>query len=123
MNLIKPNKLNKGDKVATVSPCHGWAGDPGIHWKYKLGVERLSELELEVVAAPNSLKGSEYLSQNPQARAEDIMWAFENKEIHAIIANVGGNDSIKIIPYVRFDLGITQQCSNVYSSMTAYYCI
>jgi len=56
---------------------------------------------LEVVAVPNSLKGSEYLSKNPQARAEDIMWAFENKEIHAIIANVGGNDSIKIIPYIN----------------------
>jgi len=62
MKLIKPNKLNKGDKVATVSPCHGWAGDPDINWKYKLGVEHLYELELEVVAVPNSLKGSEYLS-------------------------------------------------------------
>lgn len=98
--LIKPLKLRPGDKVATVSPCHGWAGDPDIHWKYKLGVKRLSELDLDVVAAPNSLKGSEYLARNPQARAEDIMWAFENKEVHAIIANVGGNDSIKIVPYI-----------------------
>ncbi len=99
--LIKPPKLRPGDKVATVSPCHGWAGDADIHWKYKLGVERLSELGLEVVSAPNSLKGSEYLSKHPQARAEDIIWAFENKEIRAIIANIGGNDSIKIIPYIN----------------------
>jgi len=56
---------------------------------------------LEVVSSPNSLKGSEYLSKHPQARAEDIIWTFENKEIRAIIANIGGNDSIKIIPYIN----------------------
>ena len=28
------------------------------------------------------------------------MWAFENKDVHAIIANVGGCDSIKLIPYI-----------------------
>ena len=102
--LIKPGHLKKGDLVATVSPCNGWAGDPDKKWKYELGVSRLQELGLRVVAAPNSMRGSEYLSNNPKARAEDIMWAFENKEVHAIIANVGGNDSIKIIPYIETKL-------------------
>ena len=100
-SLIKPQKLNKGDTIATISPSHGWAGDKDILWKYELGVKRLNQLELNVIPAPNSLKGSEYLSQNPQARAEDFMWAFENKEIKAVISNVGGNDSIKIIPFIN----------------------
>ncbi len=98
--LIKPVRLKKGDMVATVSPCNGWAGDQKIRWKYELGVSRLEELGLRVIAAPNSMRGSDYLSKDPKARAEDIMWAFENKDVHAIIANVGGNDSIKIIPYI-----------------------
>lgn len=98
--LIKPKRLVKGDKIAAVSPCNGWAGDIETKWKYDLGVLRLQELGLQVVAAPNSLRGSDYLSENPEARAEDIMWAFENNDINAIIANVGGNDSIKIIPYI-----------------------
>lgn len=98
--LIKPKRLKYGDKIAVVSPCNGWAGDLDILWKYNLGVSRLRELGLEVIAAPNALKGSEYLLKNPKARAEDIMWAFENKDIHAIIANIGGNDSIKLIPYI-----------------------
>ncbi len=98
--LCKPLGLCKGDTIATVSPCNGWAGDEAIRWKYELGVMRLKQLGLNVVPAPNSLKGSAYLSQNPQARAEDIMWAFEKKEVKAIIANVGGNDSIKVVPYV-----------------------
>ena len=96
--LIKPGRLKKGDLVATVSPCNGWAGDQKIRWKYELGVSRLEELGLRVIAAPNSMRGSDYLSKDPKARAEDIMWAFENKDVRAIIANVGGNDSIKIIP-------------------------
>ena len=98
--LIKPAHLKKGDLIATVSPSNGWAGDQIIRWKYDLGVSRLEELGLRVVAAPNSMRGSDYLSRNPKARAEDIMWAFENKDIRAVIANIGGNDSIKIIPYI-----------------------
>lgn len=98
--LIKPLKLNKGDTIATISPCNGWAGDADIRWKYELGVKRLENIGLNVVPAPNSLKGHEFLSKNPKALAEDIMWAFENKNIKAIIANVGGNDSIKVIPHI-----------------------
>lgn len=98
--LIKPKHLSEGDLVATVSPCNGWAGDAEIRWKYELGVRRLQEAGLRVVAAPNSMKGSEYLEKNPRARADDIIWAFENDDIRAIIANIGGNDSIKVVPHI-----------------------
>ena len=73
IKLTKPKHLEKGDLVATVSPCNGWAGDSEIKWKYELGVSRLKEMGLRVVAAPNSMRGSDYLSRNPKARAEDIM--------------------------------------------------
>ena len=98
--LVKPRRLKPGDTIATISPCNGWAGDEGIKWKYELGVSRLRELGLNVITAPNSMRGSEYLAKNPRARAEDIMWAFENKDVQAIIANVGGCDSIKLIPFI-----------------------
>lgn len=99
--LTKPLKLNRGDTIATISPCNGWAGDPDTRWKYELGAARLKELGLQVISAPNSLKGHDFLSKNPEARAEDVMWAFENRDVKAVIANVGGNDSIKIIPYIK----------------------
>lgn len=98
--MIKPCKLNPGDTIATISPSWGCAGAPRVLWKYHLGVKRLEELGLNVVAAPNSLKGTEYLKNNPEARAEDLMWAFENKKVNAIIANVGGNDSEKLLPFL-----------------------
>ena len=60
----------------------------------------MEELGLNVLAAPNSLKGTTYLKNSPQARAEDLMWAFENKQIKGIIANIGGNDSERILPFI-----------------------
>ena len=98
--MIKPEKLKKGDTIAVISPSWGCAGAPRVLWKYRLGCERLKELGLNVVAAPNSLRGTTYLKDNPQARAEDILWAFENKDIRGIIANIGGNDSVKLLPYL-----------------------
>lgn len=101
--LQKPLALQKGDTVAVISPSHGWAGDEGVRWKYVLGVRRLEEMGLHVTAAPHSLKGSSYLARHPEARAEDIMWAFENTEVKAVIANMGGNDSLRLIPYISRD--------------------
>lgn len=41
LNLIKPSKLNRGDKVATVSLSWGGAGDNDIIWRYEQGKKRL----------------------------------------------------------------------------------
>lgn len=103
-NLLKPSKLNKGDKIATISPCWGISGERDVIWKYQIGKQRLEDMGLEVVEAPNSMKGEVYLGDNPEARAEDILWAFNNKEIKAIIANIGGNDSEKVLPYLHSDI-------------------
>ena len=99
--LTKPHRLCPGDTIATVSPSFGWAGDAAVHWAYALGKKRLEEcFGLRVAAAPNAMRGSEYLVQNPAARAEDIMWAFERDEVKAIIANIGGNDSDRVVPLI-----------------------
>lgn len=101
MKLIKPKHLSVGDVIATVSCSHGWAGEPSVLWKYELGKKRLEETYgLNVLSAPNSMKGLEYLHKNPEARAEDMHWAFENRDIKAVIANMGGNDSHRVIPFI-----------------------
>lgn len=101
--LKKPKKLQPGDTVATVSPSWGGAGEPEIKWRYEQGVKRLEEVfGLKVVPMPNSLKGGDYLYENPQARAEDLMTAFRDPTIKAIFANIGGEDSIRLLPYIDF---------------------
>ncbi|MEF2290757.1 S66 peptidase family protein [Virgibacillus dokdonensis] len=103
--LMKPNKLQKGDRVATVSPSWGGAGETELRNRYEIGVRRLEEVfGLEVVPMPNSLKGAAYVYENPQARAEDLMQAFQDPTIKAIIANIGGEDSIRLLPYIDFSV-------------------
>ncbi|MBY6053461.1 S66 peptidase family protein [Cytobacillus firmus] len=103
--LTKPKKLQPGDCVATVSPSWGGAGEPALRWRYEQGVKRLEDIfGLKVIPMPNSLKGGDYLYQNPQARAEDLMNAFKDERIKGIIANIGGEDSIRLLPYIDFDV-------------------
>lgn len=40
LDLIKPKKLNKGDKIATVSLSWGGAGDEEILWRYNQSKDR-----------------------------------------------------------------------------------
>jgi len=105
LNLKKPNKLSKGDKVATISLSWGGAGDDDLLWRYYLGKKRLQEeFELEVVEMPNTLKGTEYIYNNPEKRAEDLMEAFRDDTIKAIFSCIGGDESIRILPYIDFDV-------------------
>lgn len=98
--LIKPKMLKRGDTVAVISPSWGCAGAPRVRWQYKLGAKRLGELGLNVVSAPNALRGTKFLHDNPQARAEDFIWAFENNAVKAVIANIGGSDSVRLLPFL-----------------------
>lgn len=103
--LIKPKMLQAGDKVATISLSWGGAGEPDLKWRYEQGVERLEKVfGLEVVPMPNSLKGGDYLYENPKARAEDLMNAFKDPTIKGIFSNIGGSDSIRLLPYIDFDI-------------------
>jgi len=105
MMLIKPKMLQAGDKVATISLSWGGAGEPDLKWRYEQGVERLEKVfGLQVVSMPNSLKGADYLYENPKARAEDLMNAFKDPTIKGIISNIGGSESIRIMPYIDFDV-------------------
>ncbi|SDO10645.1 Muramoyltetrapeptide carboxypeptidase LdcA (peptidoglycan recycling) [Psychrobacillus sp. OK028] len=103
--LKKPKMLKAGDKVATISLSWGGAGEPDLRWRYEQGIERLRNVfGLEVIAMPNSLKGGKYLYENPAARAEDLMNAFKDPSIKAIFSNIGGSESIRLLPYIDFDV-------------------
>lgn len=105
LNLIKPNKLKIGDKVATVSLSWGGAGDEEIRWRYEQGKKRLQEdFGLEVIEMPHTLKGSEFTYNHPELRAKDLMDAFKDSSIKAIISCIGGNDSIRLLPYIDFEV-------------------
>jgi len=125
MKLIKPKKLNKGDKVATISLSWGGAGE--LLHRYKQGKKQLEEtFGLEVVETKNALKSAKWIYENPKARAEDLMEAFEDKSIKAIISNIGGEDSLRILKHI--DISVIQKNPKIFlgfsdSTITHYLCL
>ena len=103
--LNKAKKLNPGDRVATVSLSWGGAGDEAIRARYFKGKKRLEEhFNLEVVEMPHTLAGSRYLYEHPEARASDWMDAFLDPQIKGIFSTIGGDDTIRLLPHIDFDV-------------------
>ncbi|MBR4071210.1 MAG: LD-carboxypeptidase [Clostridia bacterium] len=103
--MIKPKRLVKGDKVAIVSLSRGMLGEDMFIHKYHIAKERLErDYGLEVVTMPNALRGIDYLDRHPEARAADLMQAFADNEIKAVFNAIGGYDTIRLLPYIDFDI-------------------
>lgn len=123
-SFIKPKALKPGDKVATISLSWGGAGE--LPHRYKFGKEQLqNNFGLEVVETSNALKSADYIYKNPKARADDLMEAFSDSSIKAIISNVGGEDSIRTLPFM--DLKVIRNNPKIFlgfsdSSITHFAC-
>lgn len=90
--MQKFSKLSKGDKVAILSPSFAAPGRfPEV---YKLGLERLQQVfGLVPVEYPTTAK----LGASAEERANDLIAAFKDPEIKAVIATIGGNDQVTYI--------------------------
>ncbi|MCL5404589.1 MAG: LD-carboxypeptidase [Candidatus Marsarchaeota archaeon] len=99
MQIIKPKRLSEGDTVAIVSPSAGVpARFPHI---YGHGLDMIKKhLRLEVKEYNTARKSNDYLYTHPRERAEDINNAFADKEVKAIVASIGGDDSVRILDYL-----------------------
>ena len=53
---------------------------------------------------PNALIGSREVYEHPELRAKDLMDAFKDDSIKGIFTLTGGNDTIRILPYIDFDV-------------------
>lgn len=101
--MIKPRKLAPGDTVAAISLS--WGGAHSFPQRYAAGKRQLQDsFGVRVVESRHALKDAAWLARNPRARAEDLMQAFADPAIKAIISTIGGEDSIRIIPYLDFEL-------------------
>src|SRR6188474_1086647 len=109
--MIKPKKLQPGDKVAAISMS--WGGPGTFPHRYEIGKQQLqNEFDLHVVETRHALRDAEWLHKNPQARADDLMQAFADPTIKAIISSIGGADSIPFFPY--FDLNVIHANLKIY---------
>lgn len=98
-----PPPVERGDSVAIVAPASNSADEfPHV---YELGLQRIRDtFDLNPVEYPTATKSAEWLADNPEARAQDVMEAFRDPEIAAVIANTGGNDQVRILEHLDADV-------------------
>ncbi|MFF7165349.1 S66 peptidase family protein [Streptomyces sp. NPDC008086] len=100
MTMISyPPKPSPGDRVAVISPG---AGLPGLFPRpFELGLERLREdFGLEPVEYPATRK----MGSTQRERADDIHAAFADPDVKAVMASIGGDDQITVLPLLDREL-------------------
>jgi muramoyltetrapeptide carboxypeptidase LdcA involved in peptidoglycan recycling len=101
--LVKPRALGPGDRVAIVSTS--WGGPAVFPHRYEAGKRYLAEaFGLVPVEMPHALREAAWLDRDPQGRAEDIHTAFADSSIRGIVASIGGDDAIRLIPHIDLDV-------------------
>ncbi|MEP6775025.1 MAG: S66 peptidase family protein [Chloroflexota bacterium] len=97
--MRKPKKLVPGSRVAVVSPS--WGGPSRLPARYEMGLRELRErFGFDVVEMPHTRADATWIWRNPQARADDINAAFADSSIEGIFTSIGGDDSVRILPYL-----------------------
>jgi muramoyltetrapeptide carboxypeptidase LdcA involved in peptidoglycan recycling len=94
-DLSTPPKLTPGDRVAVVSPSFAAPGAfPQVH---EQAMRRLRDhFGLEPVEYPTTRR----LGAPAADRAADLMAAFADPAIRAVLATIGGDDQITVLPHL-----------------------
>ena len=96
--MITPPKPKPGDRIAIISPSSG--GPASFPAVYELGLARLREWGLEPVEYPHTRA----VAATPKQRADDVMVAFADPSVTAVLASIGGEDQIKVLPHLDPDV-------------------
>jgi muramoyltetrapeptide carboxypeptidase LdcA involved in peptidoglycan recycling len=93
--LACPSKAAPGDKVAVLSPSFAAPGfAPEVH---EQALKRLADVTgLVPVEYPTTRR----LRASVQDRAADLNAAFADPEIRAVLATIGGEDQITVVPHL-----------------------
>lgn len=104
MELLKPNKLNRGDTIGVFTPS-----SPAYKVNEELfinGVKNIEKLgfcvKLGTLTKARSSQG--YRSGTPKERADEFMQLIQDSSVKALISTIGGSNSSSMIPFLDFDL-------------------
>ncbi|QTD96783.1 putative murein peptide carboxypeptidase [Streptomyces cyanogenus] len=94
-----PPKPEPGDRVAILSPGSGLPGL--LPLPHGLGLRRLRE---DFGLVPVEYPTTRTMGATPQERAADIHAAFADPTIKAVMASIGGEDQITVLPHLDREL-------------------
>ncbi len=94
-----PPPVGENDRVAVAAPAS--TVDGALPEKLEFGLSVMQEhFDLDVVELPTTRRSGSYLFEHPEERAADVNSAFEDDSIAALVSLIGGNDQIRILPYL-----------------------
>lgn len=92
---LSAQKLVTGDRVAVLSPSFAAPGfAPAVH------EQAMRRLTAATGLIPVEFPTTRKLGSSPQERAADINAAFADPGIRAILATIGGDDQITVVPHL-----------------------
>ncbi|MFF0141452.1 S66 peptidase family protein [Streptomyces sp. NPDC005227] len=96
---VYPPKPVPGDRIAVLSPSSGLPGL--LPLPYELGLERLrGTFGLEPVEYPTTRT----MGSSARERADDLHAAFADPTVRAVVASIGGDDQITVLPLLDREL-------------------
>lgn len=95
MELTSPRKAQPGDRVAVVSPSFAApAVAPAVH------EQALARLQAVTGLVPVEYPTTRKLGATARERADDLNAAFADPGIRAVLATIGGEDQITVVPHL-----------------------
>lgn len=95
MDLISPRKATPGDRVAVLSPSFA---APAV--AVAVHEQAMARLEAVTGLVPVEFATTRRLGASARERADDVNAAFADPEIRAVLATIGGEDQITVIPHL-----------------------
>jgi muramoyltetrapeptide carboxypeptidase LdcA involved in peptidoglycan recycling len=99
--LVSPPPVKPGDRVAVLSPS--WAGPAVFPDVHDIGLQVLrDDFLLEPVEYPTTRQ----LGATAKDRARDLMDAFLDDSVTGVMASIGGDDQLTVLPFLDPDVFI-----------------
>lgn len=98
-----PPALRPGDLIAVVAPS--WGGPAELPAAFQRGVASLESHGYRVRPMPNATRRGrwEWVSGSPAERADDLMAAFADPAVRAVVCAIGGDHSAQVLPLLDMD--------------------
>jgi muramoyltetrapeptide carboxypeptidase LdcA involved in peptidoglycan recycling len=92
--IVKPQRLQPGDTVAVLSPS--WGGPARFPATFEAGIATLEGLGLRAREYPSARSPGASIAE----RVADIHLAYSDPQVRAVIASIGGEDSVSLLAHL-----------------------
>jgi len=101
--MLVPRAPRPGSLAAVLSPS--WGGPQAFPAVFDAGLAILKkDFGFRIREYPSTRQSAAWLDTHPKDRVLDFHAAFADPEVDLIIASVGGNDAVRLLPFLDLEL-------------------